>query len=90
LQGEVARIAKHVVLVHLIALATDDSASTEVRNVAIAEITKVKSELTNHPDAYAARLIERFEREPNAIELPKIEEPPPGQPIGEDYNLAPF
>jgi hypothetical protein len=86
----VARISKHVVLVRLLALAADSSASTEVREIAIAEIANVKRELANHPDAYAARLIERFEHAPNELNLPKIEEPPPGQPIGDEDMAGPF
>lgn len=88
LEGQVARNVKHVVLVRLIALATDASASTEVRSIALAEMASVKTALGAHPDAYAARLVDRFEREPSEFQLPKIEEPPPGQPIGEDDEIS--
>lgn len=87
LEGQVARTAKHVVLVRLMALAADESASTEVRSIAISELATIKAELRTHPDAYAARLIDRFEREPGELELPPVKEPPPGQPIGDDQAI---
>jgi len=85
LAGQTARITKHVVLIHLLGLAADPSASTEVRSIAMTEIASVKAALlAGHPDAYAAQLIAAFERDPKQLELPKIEEPPPGQPIGDE------
>lgn len=89
LEGEAARISKRVVLVRLIALATDTNAATEARAIAAADIANIKTALVNHPDAYAAQLIATFDRDPNQLQLPKLEEPPPGQPIGEDYEFAP-
>jgi Met-zincin/Domain of unknown function (DUF5117) len=84
LEGEVARISKRVVLVRLLALAADPAGSSEVRTIALAQLANVKSALRAHPDAYSSQLITIFERDPKQLELPKLEEPPPGQPIGED------
>jgi hypothetical protein len=87
LAGEVARISKRVVLVRLLTLATDTDASTEARAIATAELANVKTALAaGRPDAYAAQLIATFERDPKQLQLPKLEELPPGQPIGDDYN----
>lgn len=84
LNGEVARIVKRAVLVQLLALAVDNSASTEVRGIATSEVASVKAALSSHPDAYSAQLIQAFERDPKQLSLPKLAEPPPGQPIGDD------
>jgi hypothetical protein len=87
LAGQVTRVSKRVVLVRLLALATDTKASTETRAIATAELANVKAALgAGRPDAYAAQLIATFERDPKQLELPKLEEPPPGQPIGDDYE----
>lgn len=85
LSGEVARITKHVVLIRLLGLAADPTASTEVRSLAIAAIANLKATLrAGRPDPYAAQLIAAFERDPKQLQLPKLEEPPPGQPIGDE------
>jgi len=84
LPGEVARISKRVVLIRLLALAADENASTEVRAIATAHIANLKAGLEGHPDAYAAQLMATFERDPKQLQLPKLEEPPPGQPIGDE------
>lgn len=84
LPGEVARISKRVVLIRLLALAADETAPTEVRAIATAHIANLKAGLANHADAYAAQLIATFERDPKQLQLPKLEEPPPGQPIGDE------
>ena len=85
LRGEVARTTKRVVLIRLLALASDASTSTEVQAIAIRGIQDVKREATgNHADPYSAQLIAAFERDSKQLQLPTLEEPPPGQPIGDD------
>jgi Met-zincin/Domain of unknown function (DUF5117) len=89
LEGQVAHIVKRAVLIQLLALALDNSASTEVRDIASGEVASVKAALANHPDAYSAQLIQAFERDPRQLAVPKLAEPPPGQPIGDDENWMP-
>jgi hypothetical protein len=40
-------------------------------------------------DAFALDFIAKFERSPKELALPKLAEPPPGQPIGDDYDVWP-
>jgi hypothetical protein len=89
LSGEVARIVRRTVLVQLLALAADNSAASEVRNIAISEVASVKTALATHPDAYCQQLIQAFERDPKQLALPKLADPPPGQPIGDDEDWSP-
>jgi hypothetical protein len=87
LKGEVAQVVNDIVLVRLLSLATDQSASTQVKAIATAHIRELKL-LIKRP--YELNLIERFERDPKSFELPKLPEPPPGQPIGDDEDAGPF
>ena len=43
-----------------------------------------------HLSNFAAQLIAAYERDPKQLQLPKLAEPPPGQPIGEDFEPSPF
>ena len=70
-----------VVLVHLIHLATDTSAPPVVRSIATGEVESLNGA---GPSPFERQLIARFEREPESMQLPKLAEPPPGQPIGEE------
>lgn len=87
LDAQVAHIVRRVVLIRLMGLAVDNSASSEVREIATAEVGAVKAAIRTHPDAYAAQLIQAFERDPKQLQLPQLAEPPPGQPIGDDEAL---
>jgi hypothetical protein len=58
-----------------------------VKAIATKEIDALKPSVT---DAYARKLIQQFDTNPSKLDLPKIPEAPPGQPIGEsgDSNLS--
>ncbi len=81
LEAEVAKTVNYVVLTRLIGLAVDATAPPQVRGIAISAVTRLKGSTT---DPFALDLIARFERNPKDLVLPKLAEPPPGQPIGED------
>ncbi len=84
LEAEVAKTVNYVVLTRLIGLAVDESAPPQVRSTAISAIEHLKPS-TN--DAFATSLIDKFEKNPKDLVLPKLAEPPPGQPIGDgDYR----
>ena len=87
LQGEVAHATDYVVLTRLLGLATDGSTSNGVRAIATKEIEAMKPIVT---EAYARKLIQQFDSDPSKLQLPKLPEAPPGQPIGEndDSNLG--
>ena len=87
LEGEVAKTVNYVVLTRLVALATDESAPPQVRSIATSAVERLKQSTM---DAFALNLIGNFERNPKQVELPKLAEPPPGQPIGEDYDVWPW
>lgn len=83
--NEIRRSVSYVVLYHLMALAADEQASAQVRAVAAYKLDFLKRRLENvySPSAFfATQQIERFQRDPKSIPLPKPAEPPPGQPIG--------
>jgi hypothetical protein len=88
LEAQVAQATGNVVLIRLLGLAVDPSASAEVRSVATAQVEKLKSSV--HAP-YAQSLIAAFERDPKQLQLPTPAEPPPGQPIGDmDDDSRPF
>ncbi|MBV9296134.1 MAG: zinc-dependent metalloprotease [Acidobacteriaceae bacterium] len=85
LEGETVRLVQYVVLRHLMALALDESSSLEVRADATNALRQLKSDVThNYPNPYALSLIEKFEKDPKQLDLPKPVQAPPGQPIGDD------
>jgi hypothetical protein len=89
LEREVGNTVNYVVLTRLLGLATDSSASAEVRAVATAKIEELRAYLkAQRPDRYALDLIARFQTDPTKLELPKPVEPPPGQPIGTEDDFA--
>ena len=87
LGSEVARTVNYVVLTHLMALALDNTATPAVRSAALSGLRGVKSSTV---EPYAMHLFEQFERDPKSLQLPKLAEAPPGQPIGDDEDFAPF
>lgn len=88
LRLEVLKAVNYVVLMRLIGLALDSSAPAEVRSIATDGVEQLKSAAAG--DRYALRLIDTFERDPGSLDLPTPLEPPPGQPIGEDEDVAGF
>lgn len=87
LDSRVAAAVKNVVLVRLVALGANSSAAGDVRSIAGAEVEKLKS-YAAFP--YQAQLIEALRRDPKSVQLPKLPEAPPGQPIGDDEERWPY
>ncbi len=87
LDSRVAAAVKNVVLVRLVALAVDSTAPEDVRAVAGSAVEKLKN-YTTFPDQ--VQLIEALRKDPKSVQLPKLPEPPPGQPIGDDEEVWPF
>lgn len=87
LEGEVAHAIDYVALTRLLGLATEAAAPDDVKAIATREIEALKPSVT---DAYARRLIQQFDADPSKLDLPKIPQAPPGQPIGDtgDCNLG--
>jgi Met-zincin/Domain of unknown function (DUF5117) len=98
--GEVARTVDSVVLYHLLSLAMNDHATTQVRAVAWREAEQLKRWLNANQSAgdasqqahlaYAAGQIEQFHKDPRKLELTAPAEPPDGPPIGDDGDFAAF
>lgn len=84
LSGEIAHATSYIVLMRLMTLATNASASSGVRANATREIEALKPSVT---DAYGRKLIQQFDTDPSKLDLPKIPEAPPGQPIGDDEEF---
>jgi hypothetical protein len=94
-QGELQKTVAAVVLYHLMALSANDSAPPQVRAVARHRL-HVLGEWAAKPGQavpgreefyfYAAERIRRFEENPKEVSVPKPADPPPGQPIGCDWN----
>ncbi len=87
LNSRIAAAVKNVVLVRLVALAADSTAPEDVRSIAGMEVEKLKT-YTVFP--YQLQLIDALRRDPKSVQLPKLEEAPPGQPIGDDEEVWPF
>ncbi|MBV9613067.1 MAG: zinc-dependent metalloprotease, partial [Acidobacteriaceae bacterium] len=87
LEGVIQQTTNYVVLIQLLGLASDESASPAVRIVARSEIAS----LAKLPGpAYATEMLRQFLQDPKAIRLPKLQDPPPGQPIGDDADFPRF
>ena len=87
LDSRVAATVKNVVLVQLVALAADSSAAEDVRSIAGAEVEKLKNSTAS---PFQAQLIEALRRDPKSVQLPKLTEAPPGQPLGDGQEVWPF
>jgi uncharacterized protein DUF4953/uncharacterized protein DUF5117 len=97
--GEIARIVDSVVLYHLLELATNERATSQVRALASAEVNQLKTWLTTAQAsagdtaqkahlAYAAMQVEQFQRDPKKLNLMAPSEPPDGPPIGDDEDFV--
>ena len=91
LSGEVQRVVDSVVLYHLMAPAANESASEQARAIAYDRLDLLKQALSSMASndvavrahiRFAVAQIDRFQRNPKEITLPKPLEAPPGQPIG--------
>jgi hypothetical protein len=89
------RTVDSVVVYHLVALASNAGAPDQVRAIALQELGVLRSMLEASPGrttdwdalaSYTAARIKAFENNPKEVDLPKPVEPPPGQPIGCDWN----
>jgi hypothetical protein len=95
LASEVQRTVDMVALYNFMNIAASETAAPQVRAIA----WSILMELRRWADArlgatkdvserahlrFAAAQIERFERDPKTVPLPRPAEPPPGQPIGSD------
>jgi len=95
-KGAVARAVDDVALYDLLALATNDAASTESKAIAAYKLRQLKvwlgvatagageDELAHR--AQAVRQIEQFERDPKKLEPPGPAQPPDGPPIGGSFG----
>jgi hypothetical protein len=91
-RGALQRVVDDVVLFHLMSLAANESASTQVRAVALMKLRELKRwmDAAAAADAqqrahlqFASLQISRFERDPTQVVKPTApKEPPPGAPIG--------
>lgn len=91
MQGEIQKTVNMAVLHHLMVLAANEGAAPSARAQAHAALTGLRKDLAARRTgdaawlavyAFAAAQIERFERDPKVVPVPKPVEPPPGQPIG--------
>ncbi|MFN0101203.1 MAG: zinc-dependent metalloprotease [Bryobacteraceae bacterium] len=91
MRGEIQKAVNMAALHHLMALAANEAAAPSARAQAHAALAALRRNLAarRSPDpawsalnSFAAAQIERFEREPKVIPVPRPLEPPPGQPIG--------
>ena len=94
--AEIRHTVNMVVLVDLMALASGERASNQVRALAELKLDELKRWLDDQPTltrdeneraylTYAANQIKRFQEDPKKMNLTKANDPPDGQPIGTDW-----
>ena len=94
--AEIRHTVNMVVLVDLMALASGERASNQVRAIAELKLDELKRWLGTQPELtrdqsqrayliYAANQIKRFQEDPKKMNLTKANDPPDGQPIGTDW-----
>jgi len=95
-QAEIQRTVNMVILNDLMALASGERASNQVRAVAELKLEELRRWLLDQPVLtrdenhrayfyYAANQIKRFQEDPKKMNLTKPNDPPDGQPIGTDW-----
>ena len=91
MRGEIQKTVNMAVLHHLMVLAANEAMAPAARAQAHAALAGLRKDLSARRagDAawlavysFAAAQIERFERDPKVVTVPRPVEPPPGQPIG--------
>ncbi len=91
MQGEIQKAVNMAALHHLMTLAANEQAAAGARALAAEGLRRVRVALANRGsndsawealNRFAVAQIDRFERDPKVIPVPKPLEPPPGQPIG--------
>ena len=96
--AEIQRVVDNVVLHHLMLLAADEEAANQVRAIAALKLDDLKKWLAQKgekaPDErqkahmkFARAQIERFQRNPDHLNLSKPVTPPAGSPIGSQPGL---
>lgn len=96
-RGEMQRVVDNVTLYHLMGVAANEGALTQVRAVASAKLDELKSWLNRQLKtardsnqrahlAFAVSQVALFQQDPKKIVLTRPAEPPPGQPIGMEEN----
>jgi hypothetical protein len=94
-KGEIQRTVDMVILSDLMALASDEHASNQVRAVAELKLDQLRSWLLRQRGVaideeqraflfYAGEQIKRFQDDPRKMNLTRAQDPPDGQPIGMD------
>jgi len=94
--AEIQRVVNMVVLNDLMALASGERASNQVRAISEFRLNLLKNWLTGQASltrdedqiafvTYAANQIKHFQEDPKKMNLTKPNEPPDGQPIGTDW-----
>jgi hypothetical protein len=94
--AEIQRTVNMVVLSDLMALASGERASNQVRAIAELKLEELKRWLSLQPDLtrdenqkaylfYAINQIKRFQEDPKKMNLTRANDPPDGQPIGMDW-----
>src|SRR5438552_4082006 len=94
--AEIQRTVNMEVLTSLMALASGERASNQVRAIAELKLEELRRWLILQPDltrdenqraylSYAANQIKRFQEDPKKMNLTKANDPPDGQPIGTDW-----
>jgi len=95
-QGEIQHVVDMILLNDLMALASGERASNQVRAIAEYRLEILKNWLRQQTDVtrdenqkaffvYAANQIKRFQDDPKKMNLTKPNDPPDGQPIGTDW-----
>jgi hypothetical protein len=93
--GAIQRTVNAVVLSHLMSLAADEHASSQVRATALLKLDELKKWLTSQENLlkdvptraeffFAKNQIEHFEKNPGEVHLTSPATPPAGDPIGSD------
>jgi hypothetical protein len=79
-----------VVLYHLMALASNAAVPEQVRAITFGKLVALRTFLESGKFIYQTKYfisqIKSFENNPKEVNVPKPVEPPPGQPIGCDWN----
>ena len=95
-KAEIQRTVNMVILNDLMALASGERASNQVRAVAELKLEELRRWLLDQPVLtrdenhrayfyYAANQIKRFQEDPKKMNLTRPNDPPDGQPIGTDW-----
>jgi Met-zincin/Domain of unknown function (DUF5117) len=95
-QGEIQHVVNMVVLGDLMALASNERASNQVRAIAEMKLESLKTWIRDQRNltrdenqfaflSYAGEQIKRFQEDPRKMNLTRPETPPDGQPIGMDW-----